>query len=173
MKLDGLKQALAISGILLLLTTDSHSQASSARSVLPDSTKFSGSKTKVPFDGGYLYMRIISPDSAVVDRMPTYDPEKSKQSFSSAPDSEIPQSSFRPKIVYPDDPSITSKHATVFVRTFVDSSGAVSSAEVIKSDDLALIPYALQYAKQFKFYWPDGKSTHKGTWVVLNIKFKR
>ena len=173
MKVHGLKQTLVVCGILILLTSHIRAHASNGRSVLPDSTQLSGSKTKVPFDGGYLYMRIFSPDSAMIERMPTYNPDNSKPTFSAPADSAIPQISFRPKIVFPDDPSIKSQQATVFIRSFVDSSGSVSATEVIKTDDTALIPYALQYAKQFKFYWPDGKSSHKGIWVVLNIKFKK
>jgi hypothetical protein len=81
----------------------------------------------------------------------------------------------KPEIVFPSDPNLQGKEAMVWIKAKVDRQGVVHHPEVLKSTDERFNGYAIKYAKQYKFRWPQGwpedLKEEKTLWLSFNIKF--
>jgi len=58
---------------------------------------------------------------------------------------------YQPKLEYPDDSQLKGEWGDVWVSAWVDSSGMVRKVEILKSSNHLFDPYALDYARQFRF----------------------
>ncbi len=84
-----------------------------------------------------------------------------------------PQLVFAPKVVFPTDPKLQNRKATVYVNLFVTAKGTVHEAKVIESTDAAFNKYAIDYVKQLKFKWTDKSGSLRGGWVAFPVHFKQ
>jgi TonB family protein len=92
-------------------------------------------------------------------------------------DTTQPEAVHSPKIVFPTDPALQGKEAVVWVNAEVDRQGTVHDVQVLKSTDERFNPYAIKYAKQYKFRWPQGwpqdLKNQKTGWLAFKIKFSQ
>jgi TonB family protein len=104
--------------------------------------------------------------------IPKYYPE-AKGSVDTTP----PEVVHSPKIVFPTDPALQGKQADVWVKAKVDRQGIVHEVQVLKSTDERFNGYAMKYAKQYKFRWPQGwpqdMKDQKTLWLAFNIRFSQ
>jgi|WetSurMetagenome_2_1015567.scaffolds.fasta_scaffold432351_1 TonB family protein len=99
--------------------------------------------------------------------IPRYYPEQDAQ-YTELPPPEIVS---QPAIEFPADPELKGTVAKVWVNILIDAKGTARDAKVLKSTDHRFDRYALRYAKQYKFRWPDPKAVSKPVWVALPIRF--
>ena len=89
------------------------------------------------------------------------------------PDSFIPPKLvFAPKVVFPTDPKLQNKKATVYLMLFVTAKGTVREAKVIKSTDNAFNKYAFGYVKRLKFKWTEKSGSLREGWVTFPVQFR-
>ncbi|HMD13763.1 MAG TPA: energy transducer TonB [Bacteroidota bacterium] len=105
-------------------------------------------------------------DSSVFKLLPKHYP--AKDGYDKVPP---PKVVFAPKLVFPTDPALHGKKATVYLLLFVTTEGTVREAKVSKSTDTAFNKYAISYGKQLKFQWPDDPDSPKKGWVTYPVHF--
>ena len=83
-----------------------------------------------------------------------------------------PKLVFAPQVVFPTDPKLQNRKATVYVGLFVTAKGTVSEAKIMESTDAAFNKYAIDYVRQLKFEWIDSSGSHLKGWVTFPVHFK-
>src|ERR1700690_1756537 len=99
-------------------------------------------------------------DSSVFKLLPKHYP--GKDDYIEVP---APKVVFAPKLVFPTDPALQGKEATVLLHLFVTTEGIVREAKILKSTDTAFNRHAISYGKQLKFKWPEDPNSPKKSWV--------
>jgi outer membrane biosynthesis protein TonB len=104
--------------------------------------------------------------------IPKYYPDEGR--FVEGPPVELAS---KPEIVFPTDPKLQGEEAMVWIKAKVDRQGSVHNPDVLKSTDERFNVYAIKYARQYKFRWPQGwpedLKDQKTLWLSFNIKFSQ
>lgn len=83
-----------------------------------------------------------------------------------------PKLVFAPQVVFPTDPKLQNRKATVYLGLFVTAKGTVREAKIMESTDAAFNKYAIDYVRQLKFEWIDSSGSHLKGWVAYPVHFK-